>query len=104
MTSIQISKQKMDQARKSTKRLYQAEFGENSLSKKERTFSRDELILTYAKNLNFWNKHLPEVKPAMTEFTNAKHAICSNAIEQLWKKCDTYNIKKEVEITVENLS
>ena len=100
MTSVTISAQNMKRAKTSMKRLYVAEFGENSLSDTEKQYTRDELILTYTNNLKFWNKHLPELKPGMTEFTNAKHAICSNGIEQLWKKCDEYNIRKQVEILV----
>ncbi len=90
----------MQRAKTSMKRLYIAEFGEHSLSTHEKQFNRDELILIYAKNLKFWNHYLPDIKPGMTEFTNAKHAICSNGIDQLWKKCDAYNIRKEVETCV----
>jgi len=103
MTSVQISSKNMQRAKVSMRRLYVAEFGENSLSTQEKTFTRDELILIYAKNLKFWNTHLPDIQPGMTEFTNAKHAICSNGIEQLWKKCDIYNIRKEVEYSVNEL-
>ena len=100
MTSVQISAKNMQRAKTSMRRLYIAEFGENSLSAQEKEFTRDELILIYAKNLKFWNNNLPDIKPGMTEFTNAKHAICSNGIEQLWKKCDAYNIRKEVDVSV----
>ena len=103
MTSVKISSENMRKAKKSMQRLYIAEFGENSISDKKKTYSRDELILVYAKNLRFWNNHLPDVRPNMSEFTNAKHAICSNGIEQLWKKCEEYDIKSEVESTVTSM-
>jgi hypothetical protein len=101
MTSVTISQKNMQRAQISMKRLYIAEFGENSISNVERLYSREELILLYAKNLKFWNKQLPDIKPGMTQFTTAKHAICSNAIEQLFKKCEEYDIKKQVETCVE---
>lgn len=101
MTSVKISSKNMQRARISMKRLYISEFGDDSLSNLEKEFTRDQMILIYAKNLKFWNKHLPEIQPNMTEFTSAKHALCSNAIEQLRKKCDKYNIRKEVEASVE---
>ena len=103
MTSVKISSESMRKAKKSMQRLYVAEFGENSISEEKKVYTRDELILVYAKNLKFWNKHLPDVKPNMSEFTNAKHAICSNGIEQLWKKCDEYNIKSDVEARVTSM-
>ena len=90
----------MSLAKKSLKNLYKVYFGENSLNDTEKEYTRDELILKYGKNLMFWNIHLPDVKPNMTEFTNAKHFISSNAIEQLWKKCDEYNIRNEVELYI----
>tara|TARA_A100001015_G_C15026672_1_gene730875 strand:+ start:1179 stop:1490 length:312 start_codon:yes stop_codon:yes gene_type:complete len=100
MTSVTISAQNMKRAKTSMKRLYIAKFGENCLLDAEKKYSRDELILTYANNLKFWKEHLPELKPGMTEFTNAKHAICTNGMERLWQKCDDYKIRKQVELCI----
>lgn len=103
MSKVEISHKKMQLARKSLKRMYTAQFGENSLSDAEKYFTRDDLILRYAKNLKFWDDHLPETQPGMSEFVLAKHAISSNAIEQLWKKVDEYDIRKETTQAVESL-
>lgn len=97
MSEVTISQKNMKLAKKSLQRLYVIEFGEESLSSKEKTFTRNELISRYVSNLKFWNNQLPETKPGMNEFTFAKHAICSNAIQQLWNKVDEYFIRKEVE-------
>ena len=103
MTSVRISAQTLTEAQKSLQKLYLSEFGENSLSEEKKQYTRDELISKYAHNLLFWNKHLPDVQPSMTEFTNAQHALCSNGIEQLWNKCDEYNIRQEVDQMIQNV-
>ena len=84
------------------KRLYIGKFGEDSLSDTKRTFTRDDLILRYARNLYFWDNHLPKLEPGMNEFTSAKHAICSNAIGQLWKAVDEYEVRNEVTAVLES--
>ena len=83
MAKVEISKKNMQLAQKSMRRQYLAEFGQDSLSENTRSFTREELILRYAKKLWFWNKNIPNVVPGMNMFTVAKHAISTNAIEQL---------------------
>ena len=104
MSKVEISQQNMKLARKSLQRLYIIAFGEESLSDTQKAFTRDELILRYAKNLKFWNDQLPHVVPGMNQFTVAKHAIGSNAIEQLWKKIDEYAIREETTHAFQALS
>lgn len=102
MSKVQISRKNMQLAQKSMKRLYLGKFGEDSLSDTKRPYTRDELIMRYAKNLYFWDGHLPTFEADMNEFTSAKHAICSNAISQLWKKVDEYEIRSEVTAVLES--
>lgn len=103
MSKVTISKENMRLAQKSLTNLYKLQFGKDSFSTSECMFSKDELILIYAKNLNFWNSNLPETTPYMSGFVIAKHAICSNAIENLNKKVDFYGIHCEVEIVLSEL-
>lgn len=103
MSKVEISSKNMTLAQKSLKNLYLIKFGDDSLSANTQYFSKDELILRYAKNLRFWSDNLPEIKPGFNQFTAAKHAICTNAINQLWIKIDEYGIRKEVDITANKL-
>lgn len=102
MSKVQISQIDLRRAQKSLKKLYMMQFGEDSLSDTPQTFSREQLILRYGKNLRFWSDHLPLVTPNMDQFCIAKHAICTNAIEQLWKKVDEYHLREDVEIVANN--
>ena len=101
MTSILISNTDRIRASKSLKRLYIAEFGEDCMDKTVKSFTRDELILKYSNNLIFWKSKIPDITPNMSGFTKAKHAYCSNAITQLWKKVGEYEITQEVEVVVD---
>lgn len=98
MSKVEISQKNLRLAQKSLKNLYLIEFGEESISDNTQSYTKDELILKYGKNLRFWSDNLPLVTSNMNEFTIAKHAICTNAIEQLWKKVDEYNIRQEVDV------
>ena len=100
MSRVEISQKSIELAQKSLKHMYLNKFGEDSLSDSQQSFGKDELILRYSSNLRFWSDNLPDVRPDMNQFTLAKHAICSNAIERLWEKADEYNIRYEIEIVV----
>ena len=100
MSGVKISSKNMQRVKISMKRLCMAKFGEDCFSEKKQKFTRDNLIEIYVKNIIFWKLHLPEITPKMSEFTNAKHAVCSNAIEQLWKTCEAYNITEDVKALI----
>lgn len=97
MSKVEISQKNMKLAQKSLKNLYIQYFGEDSVEDIERIFSKDELVLKYAKNIKFWRDHLPNTTPDMTGFSIAKHAICTNAIQNLFEKVKEYDIDDEVE-------
>ena len=98
MSQVHISQKNMSLAKKSLTHMYINKFGKDSLSDVQHEFTREDLILKYACNLRFWSDNMPDVAPGMNEFSIAKHAICTNAIENLWKKVEEYNIKKEVDL------
>jgi|MDSZ01.3.fsa_nt_gb hypothetical protein len=91
--AVHISNRDRQRALKSLKRLYLAQFGQDGLSDTVRQFSRAELVDVYQRNMRFWVDHTPEVKPGLSQFTLAKHAICTNAIENLWSKIDAHGIR-----------
>ena len=76
-----------------------------NLEENKKKFNRDEYILTYAKNINFWKSRIPEIDPDkgidMKEVT--KHAICTNAVQNLNNKIKEMNIEKEVENAISSL-
>lgn len=98
MSRVEISQKSLAEAQASLKNLYVLKFGEDSLSVQNATYTREELILKYGKNLRFWSDQLPEVTTTISQFCMAKHAICTNALEQLWKKVDEYDIRSEVDV------
>lgn len=97
MTSVNISRENMRLAQKSMSRLYLAEFGEESQSDKVQSYNKKEFAQKYADNILFWKKHTPNVQPNMSEFSCAKHAICTNALQELWKVVDTHSLRDECE-------
>ena len=104
MSKVEISQKNMKLAQKSLKNMYIQCFGEDSIADTEHIFSKDEVVLKYAKNIRFWNDHLPDTTPDMSGFSIAKHAICTNAIHQLSEKVKEYNIENEVEIVLNFLN
>ena len=96
MSKVHISNHNRKLAAKSLKKLYMIEFGEDCFKDEEKSFSRNEFVSTYHKNIRFWEKHTPEIVPGINEFSLAKHAICSNAIEQLKKKLREFGIEEDV--------
>ena len=104
MSKVEISQKNMKLAQKSLKNIYIQHFGEDSIADTEQIFSKDELVLKYAKNIRFWNDHLPDTTPGMSGFSIAKHAICTNAIQQLSEKVKQYDIENEVEIVLNFLN
>lgn len=101
---IHIMNRDRQLATKSLKRLYVVHFGTEGLSDSKKSFSRNELIETYSKNILFWTNNTPEVVPGMNGFTLAKHAICTNAVDNLWKAVQSYDITKEVDSIVASMS
>lgn len=100
MSNVHIPSKYRILATKSLKRKYKQTFGTDSLDNSVKQYSRDEIIVRYIKNLQFWTNELPEITPGVTKFTVAVHAICSNAISELWKKVEEYDISTEVEKVV----
>jgi hypothetical protein len=96
MSAVHISSQNRSRAQKSLTRLYKARFGQDSLSTNQKMYTRSELVQRYADNLLFWKGQTPEILPGVNEFTIAKHAICSNAMEQLKQQAKKYKIEEDV--------
>ena len=95
--SVCIKRKQYNLAVKSLSNLYAAEFKTNNIDNDiVKGFSKDETIERYAKTLQFWKDHTPFASQDMSEFTIAKHAVCTNAISQLWKRIDELDIRKEI--------
>jgi hypothetical protein len=93
---VHISKRDRQLATKSLRRLYLARFGQEGISDAVQGFTRPELVDVYRRNLQFWTDNTPELRPGVNSFTIAKHAICTNAVENLWKKIDEHGIRDAI--------
>lgn len=91
---VHIEQKYRKMALKSLTNLYIIRFGEQSLSEDTKVFSKEELIGKYKSNIQFWEGSTPEVKQNMSQFELAKHAICSNAVQQLKEKLKSYGIEE----------
>jgi hypothetical protein len=99
MSQVSIDKQSRVRAMKSLTNKYKQQFGEDVLKSTIQTqnYSEREWIMKYAENIKFWKDEVPDLVPNMTQFSMAKHAICTNAISQLWIKCEEMHVKDQVQ-------
>lgn len=75
---------------------YEQEFGPMD---QNRAYSRTELIQKYARDLEFWRKHQPEidVERQPTLHTLCRHAITTNAISNMMQLCEERGILRDVD-------
>ena len=68
-------------------------------------YTRLDLIEKYTRDIIFWKKRVPIIQldqcPAIEII--CAHAICTNAIEQMYKLTDARNITADVKSRVNNL-
>ena len=104
MSQIAIDKKSRMRAMKSLTNKYKLKFGEchlnEDLSKNVR-YTHREWILKYAENIEFWKSEVPDLVPNMRNFSIAKHAICTNAMSQLWQKCEEMGVRNEVQLQLD---
>ena len=109
MSAITIDKDLHKEILKQLRNEYVHEFGIDSVmnvEENQKKFTREEYILTYAKNIIFWKTRIPEIDPDkgidMKEIT--MHAICTNSVQNLNNKIKQMKIEKEVENKINSLT
>lgn len=89
-----------ERAVKRLRREYEDEFGSmDNIT----TFTREEIIAKYAKDIAFWHKRIPVINPDKGRpNTNVicMHAICTNAVSNMWDLCQKKGIESEVKVLV----
>ena len=74
---------------------YADEFGEMDHN---RAYTRGELIRKYARDILFWKKREPVLDstspPSIQQI--CAHAICTNAVTNMWTLCRNKHIEQEV--------
>lgn len=76
------------------KSLYLDEFGPGALSEELVPMTEEQTVAVYAQNVAFWRKHLPSM---VTDLDGAaRHAVCSNAVEQLLERARHLKIEQQV--------
>ena len=102
MSAITIGKELHHQAVKELRNEYVHEFGFDSvmnISENVKKFTRTEYASTYAKNILFWKTRIPNIDPdnGIDMKLVAKHAVCTNAVQNLMRQVEKMNLKTEVE-------
>ena len=99
--AITIPKKVYERVLKKIEANFYKEFGNN---KEPIVFTRDELILQYAKYIRFWDTNIPKVQPGLSIQDIAAHAIATNAKKNLLGKIRELDIEDEVCAQTEELS
>lgn len=97
MTEITIPKDVYDRQLGLLREAYGTAFGEGALSNARRSFSHAATVQRYALVIDFWTRQTPAVKPGLSIDDVARHAICTNAIQQAQRTVEEYGIAAEVD-------
>ena len=97
MTEITIPRPVYEAQLERLQGLYREEFGDDALSSRVQSFSRPVTIRRYARAIDFWERHTPEVRPGLSIEDVAAHAACTNAAQQLRLRADELGVAEEVE-------
>ena len=99
--AVTIEKDVHEKCMISLKNEYVRTFGMESFQNTEKSYSREEYIQIYAKNIKFWKNKIPDIDvtnpTTITQTQLAKHAICTNAVKNLEAQIKKMNIHKEIE-------
>ena len=106
MTEIQISQEMHQDILKELRNEYVREFGfDHALNTRQnaKSYSKAEYTSTYARNISFWASRIPTIDPddGIDMRLVAKHAICTNAVQNLRSKVRAMNIEPEVDALLE---
>lgn len=101
MSAITIDKETHVRNLKNLRNEYVRDFGYDAVMNTQtnaKKYSRQEYIETYAKNIHFWESRIPdiEIDRGMNMDLIAKHAICTNAVQNLTKELKEKGILNEV--------
>lgn len=97
MTEITIPRPVYEAQLERLRALYREEFGDDALSSRVQSFSRPATIRRYARAIDFWERHTPEVRPGLSIGDVAAHAACTNAVQQLRLRADELGVADDVE-------
>jgi len=101
MSQVTIPKEMHEKMIEKLRQQYKREFGDSDAVV---TFSRDEMIEKYAKDIVFWKVRTPSIKPgSVTLPIICAHAICTNAEKQMQSLAEQKKIWTEVETLVEKM-
>ncbi len=99
--AVKIDKDIHEKCMIDLKNEYVRTFGIESFNNTNKKYNKQEYIVLYAENKKFWEQHLPNIDinnpSSITQVEIAKHAICTNSIQNLSKKIKEMNIEKEIE-------
>lgn len=93
---MRIKKELREEVQAQLQSEYVEQFGPSALSNEARPLTRSDAIDIYAKNLRFWKQRTPELTELKGERELARHAICTNAENNLLKRVRQLGIEDEV--------
>lgn len=101
MSQFTIPKEMHEKMVLRLKQQYEHEFGNCDAVV---TYSREELIKKYARDIVFWKVRTPSLNPGTATLSIiCAHAICTNAVKQMQTLADGKGISSDVEEQVDLL-
>jgi hypothetical protein len=82
--SVTIPGELLKRVQEGYRELYLQEFGPDALSPHLVPLCKDQVADVYARNVRFWRRHTPATIGTLEDA--ARHAVCSNAEEQLLRR------------------
>ena len=95
MSQVTIPKEVFDSQIDIMRSEYIREYGGEALSDEMRSFSRTQTVARYRAMMHFWQSRLEPARPGMSIEDVARHAICSNGIEQASRALKAFGIQTD---------